>query len=34
MTPGDQKPHVLAIENLELATFSKPADNECSQKIW
>jgi len=34
MTPGDQKAQESALENLELATFSKQANNEeCSQKI-
>ena len=35
MSQGDQKAHKSAIENLELATFSKQAHNEeCSQQDW
>jgi len=34
MSQGDQKAHKSAIENLELATFSKQAHNEeCSQQV-
>ena len=35
VTPGGQKSHKSENENLELATFSKQAQNEeCSQQVW